>query len=244
MITLYTFGPAFDLPDPSPFVMKAQVLLKMAGQPFRTDTSGFRKAPKGKMPYLQDDDGTLIADSTFIRFYLEKKYAIDFDEGLSAEQRAVAWAFEKMAEDHMYWMVVHARWMDDANFARGPAQFFRGVPGLIRSLVIRQVRGRVRKDLWSQGIGRHSGAEIAELGGRSLGALADGLGTKPFFMGTEPTGVDATIFAMLAGLLCPLFDTPLRTMAEQNSAFRSYVDRMMARFFPERTQPAGSEAAA
>ena len=39
MITLYTFGPAFGLPDPSPFVMKAEVLLKMAGLPYRTDAS-------------------------------------------------------------------------------------------------------------------------------------------------------------------------------------------------------------
>ena len=46
MITLYTFGPAFGLPDPSPFVMKAEVLLKMADLPYRVDTTGFRKAPK------------------------------------------------------------------------------------------------------------------------------------------------------------------------------------------------------
>jgi hypothetical protein len=30
MITLYTFGPYFGLPDPSPFVLKAEILLKMA----------------------------------------------------------------------------------------------------------------------------------------------------------------------------------------------------------------------
>ena len=29
MITLYAFGPQFGLPDPSPFVTKADVLLKM-----------------------------------------------------------------------------------------------------------------------------------------------------------------------------------------------------------------------
>jgi len=33
MITLYSFGPAFGLPDPSPFVTKAATLLKMAGLP-------------------------------------------------------------------------------------------------------------------------------------------------------------------------------------------------------------------
>ena len=50
MITLYNFGPAFGLPDPSPFVMKVEVLLKMAKLPYQTDSAGFSKAPKGKDP--------------------------------------------------------------------------------------------------------------------------------------------------------------------------------------------------
>ena len=57
------------------------------------------------------DDGETIADSTFIRWHLEKKYGIDFDRGLGTEQRATAWAFEKMLEDHAYWTVLHARWV-------------------------------------------------------------------------------------------------------------------------------------
>src|SRR5215471_11575809 len=84
MITLYTFGPAFGLPDPSPFVTKAEVLLKMAGLAYQTDLTGFRRAPKGKLPYI-DDDGERIADSTFIRWHLEKKYGVDFERGLSVE---------------------------------------------------------------------------------------------------------------------------------------------------------------
>jgi hypothetical protein len=52
-----------------------------------------------------------------MRRHLEKKYRIDFDKGLSAEQRAVAWAFEKMAMDNFYWALVDARWVDEENFA-------------------------------------------------------------------------------------------------------------------------------
>src|SRR5919106_466599 len=117
MITLYTFGPGLGLPDPSPFVTKAEVLLKMAALPYRTKTEGLRKAPKGKLPYIEDD-GQRIADSTFIRWHIEKKYGIDFDRGLTPDLRAAAWAFEKMAEDNLYWALVDARWTNDVNFEK------------------------------------------------------------------------------------------------------------------------------
>jgi glutathione S-transferase len=242
MITLYTFGPAFGLPDPSPFVTKAELLLKMAGVPFRTDTGGFNKAPKGKLPYIEDD-GERIADSTFIRWHLEKKYRLEFDRGLSAEQRAIAWAFEKMAEDNLYWTGVDSRWNDDANFYKGPVKFFDKAPAPLRPIVVAMIRRQVRKRLEAQGTGRHSAAEIAALGARSTDAIAAYLGQKPFFMGSEPTGVDATMFAFVAGLLCPLFDTPIRTAAERHDNLKRYVGRMTARFYPDHAEIAGVKAA-
>ena len=244
MITLYSFGPGFGLPDPSPFVTKTEVVLKMAKLPYRADTSGFKKAPKGKLPYVDDDGGETIADSTFIRWHLEKKYKIDFDRGLSPEQRAIAWAFEKMLEEHLYWAVVHARWMDDANFAKGPATFFRAIPAPVRPFLVSIIRRRLRQTLHGQGIGRHSHDEIVALGTRSVDATADYLGTKPFMMGAEPTGLDATAFAFVAGVLCPLFDTPLRSAAERHENLKQYVERMTARFYPDQVEIAGCKAAA
>jgi glutathione S-transferase len=243
MITLYAFGPGFGLPDPSPFVTKAETLLKMAGLPYRTDTGGFRKAPKGKLPYI-DDEGECVADSTFIRWHLEKKYGIDFDRGLSREQRAAAWAFEKMAEDHVYWALFDARWMDDANFARGPRGFFRIIPAPVRPLVVAMIRRKVRAALQAQGMGRHSTVEIVALAAHAIAATADYLGEKPFFMGAEPTGVDATMFSFVASALCPLFETPIRTAAERHENLRRYVGRMAARYYPEHGEIAGCRAAA
>lgn len=79
MITLYAFGSSFNLPDPSPYVMKTEILLKMAKLPYEKDTAGdVTKAPKGKFPYIVDD-GKTIADSSLIRFYLEQEYKLDFD---------------------------------------------------------------------------------------------------------------------------------------------------------------------
>jgi glutathione S-transferase len=243
MITLYAFGPGAGLPDFSPFVTKADVLLKMARLPYHTDTTGFRKAPKGKLPYI-DDDGEIVADSTFIRWHLERKHNVDFDHGLSVEQRAIAWAFEKMAEDNLYWVVVDQRWVDDANFDRGARNFFNPVPALLRPLVIAMVRRKVRGSLWAQGMGRHTLNEIAALGSRSIGAIAEFLGDKPFFMGAEPSGVDASVFAFVAGTLCPQFHSPVREAAERYDNLRRYVGRMTARYYPDYKEIAGCRAAA
>jgi glutathione S-transferase len=243
MITLYNFGPAFGLPDPSPFAMKVETLLKMANLLYRTDTTGFAKAPKGKIPYI-DDDGVVVPDSTFIRWHIEKKYGIDFDRGLSREERATAWAFEKLAEDHLYWAIVEARWSDDANFAKGPQIFFRKVPAPLRPVVIAVIRRRVRNALHAHGIGRHSQAEIGALAARSIDAFADFLGAKPFCFGREPTGIDATAFAFLAAALCPIFTAAARTAGERHDNLRAYVGRMTARYYPERSEMAGCVAVA
>ena len=242
MITLYTFGPGFGLPDPSPFVMKAEVLLKMAGLPYQVDRSGFSKAPKGKLPYIADD-GERIADSTFIRWHLEKKYKTDFDRGLDQAQRGVAWAFEKMAEDNLYWALLDARWMDDANFDRGPRNFFAAVPAPIRPFIVSMVRRKVRQTLHAHGLGRHQPGEISALATRSIDAIADYLGDKPFFMGAEPVGADATMFAFAAGALCPAFTTAVRTAAERHDNLKRYVGRMTARFYPDMKVLAGCAAA-
>lgn len=230
MITLYVFGPMLGLPDPSPMCMKSHVLLKMAGVDYRTDTKGFNKAPKGKLPYIEDD-GAIIADSTFIRWHLEQKYGVDFDKGLTAEQRAQAWAFEKLCEDNIYWANMHSRWLDDANFARGPSKFFDGAPALIRPLVRGMIRRGVRRTLHAQGTGRHSPSEITRLTTAGIDAIAAQLGDKTWLMGYEPCGADASVHACVTSLLAPIFETPLRTATEKHANLVAYSRRGMERWF-------------
>ena len=47
------------------------LLLKFAGLEYQEERSIPSNAPKGKVPYI-DDEGTTVADSTFIRFHIEK----------------------------------------------------------------------------------------------------------------------------------------------------------------------------
>lgn len=230
MITLYTFGPAFGLPDPSPFVTKTEVLLKMAGVAYRTQTGGYPKAPKGKLPYIEDE-GTIVADSTLIRMHLETRHGIDFERGLTPEQKGVAWAIEKMIEDHLYWIAMRERWLDKENFDRGPRKFFRAVPAPLRPFVVMMVGRQLRRTLWGQGLGRHSQAELDAISARAVGALAQVLGDKPWLMGSEPCGADATAWAFVLGGLCPLFRSRLAEQMRIHPNLVAYGARGRQRWF-------------
>ena len=118
MITLHGFGPFFGTPDSSPFVIKVMMLLKLAGVAYRDVRGNPFTAPRRLLPYLKDDDVT-VADSTLIRLHLETKYHLDFDAGLSTEQKATAWAVERMCEDHLYFAMLDMRWVDETNFNEG-----------------------------------------------------------------------------------------------------------------------------
>ena len=77
MLTVYKFGPAWGTPDISPFVVKLETYLRLAGIPYDTKPGDPRKAPKRKIPYIVDD-GTVVGDSRFIVEHLETKRGIGY----------------------------------------------------------------------------------------------------------------------------------------------------------------------
>jgi glutathione S-transferase len=242
MITLYVFGPYFGLPDPSHFVMKTEIQLKMAGLTYQKDATGFPSAPKGKLPYI-DDDGEKVADSTFIRAHIERKYGIDLDAALGARERAEAWAIERLLEDHLGWTMAYTRWLVPENFAKGPAQFFEKAPPELRQTLKNDALARVKTAQWGHGMGRHAPNEVGELAELSLSALSALLGDRAFLGGERPIGVDATAAATLACVLTPAFNSPVSRAARRHANLIAYTDRMMRRFYTaEEYRPEKAEA--
>ena len=231
MITLYGSFPAFGLPQASPFVMKTEVQLRMAEIPYRLERGSPADGPKHKIPYIVEAHHR-IGDSTFIREHIERQHGIDLDRGLTAEMRARGWAIERMLEDHLYWAVVHERWMIDANFDKGPAHFFDLLPPDAREHARAEARRNVAAALQGQGLGRHSRAEVTALARRSVAALSALLGNKAYLMGPAPSAADATAFAMIAAVLTPFFASELRLFAESLANLMRYRDRMMGEYYP------------
>jgi len=209
------------------------VLLRLAGLSCREVRSVPFGAPKSLLPWIEDE-GVKVADSTLIRFHLEKKYGIDFDATLTREQKAIAWSVEKMCEEHLYFAMLEARWLDRAIFDSGIGRYaFGEVPRPLRPFVKRLLIRMNRRRLIGHGLGRHSRTEIDGLAAKDIDALADLLGDKPFLMGDQPAGVDAAVYGMVTAILTPPLDIALRRRMAEKPNLVAYRDRLTRQFFPE-----------
>jgi glutathione S-transferase len=232
MITFYTNGSMFGLPHPSPFVIKADILLKMSGLEYNEAPMTFSSAPKGKVPYISDD-GLVLGDSYFIRRHLETKYKIDYSGGYGAEKLAQAWVIERMLEEHLYFLSVYERWLIDENFDKGPRQFFNMAPAPIRPILRVVVRGKVRKMLKAQGLGRHTASERLELGKGDVNSVVMLLGDNTYLLGDKICGSDAAVFGSLCSASTNFFKTELGAYIRSQPKIMAYLERMRVRFFPE-----------
>jgi glutathione S-transferase len=232
MITLYGSGPMFGMPHASPFVMKAEVLLKLSKLPYQNAKANLRKAPKGKMPWI-DDSGKLIADSSFIRRHLEDEYKIDFSGGYDAQTLGHGLALEHLMEDHVYWLNVHNRWLKPDNFVRGPIRFFDEAPALIRPLIARMVLKKVAANSIAHGIGRHTDDERLALAKIAIDAISNILDKNRYVLGDRVSGADATTYGFMLSMCCPLFTSPYADYARTKSNISNYLQHMTAQFYPE-----------
>jgi glutathione S-transferase len=226
MIELVTLPPAFGMRNVSPFCLKIEMLLKQLDMPFTMSSERDpRKAPKGKLPFVIID-GKQIADSELITEYLNEISNGKVFAALSDEQKGVGLALTRLAEDHLYWLMVASRWLDDEwwpNIANG---FFGFVPGLLRGFVSGLARKQVAKTYDLQGLGRHTLEEQKGFARRDLDALQGALPKQGFLFGPQPGIYDFTVAAMLAGIYDNQPVTWLTLLAADYDDLRRYAERV------------------
>lgn len=232
MIRLYQFAPALGVPNASPFCLKVETYLRLAGLDYEVETTPDpRKMPMGKVPVIEDA-GQTIADSRLIVDYLERTYPPGLDARLTEPERAVAHVVGRMLEEHLYWVLLRARWSEDAGWEAIRPAFFNSLPPVIRTLVAAQVRRKMIRDLEGQGMGRLDMKQVAEFADRDLQALSTILGEQPYFFGKKPTSTDATVFGFLANLIKVPLDTPFKVAAMARQNLVDHTDRILERCFP------------
>jgi glutathione S-transferase len=233
-VVIHELRGAWGLPSISPFCLKLQTWLRIAGIPYSSvvDATPF-KAPKGKLPFIEHH-GRRIVDSGFAIEYLSQHLGRDPDASLHAVSRGLAVALRRMVEENLYWTLVYDRWMVEENWRSFRDVVLGGVPAAVRPLVAPIARRGVRKQLVGHGIGIHSAEEIHAIGRRDVGALADVLGDQPFFFGDAPTGFDAVAYGFLANILEVPIASPVKDEGLRRANLPAYLARMRSRFWPAR----------
>jgi glutathione S-transferase len=231
-IKLFQFPRMFGIPNLSPFCCKLETWLRIGGIPYEVvDTPDPRKAPRGKLPFIEDA-GVRIADTSIIVDHLAKTRGVDPDTRLDASQRAIALLVQRTLEEHYAFVLAYTHLVRDEGLQHTRARF-DSVPAIVRPLVAGMVRGQIKKILWQQGILRHTDEEIVESALRDWRAVLTVMSDGPFFFGNEPTAVDAIVFGALATSVLTPIESPIRDFLRSQPACVAYAERMRARFFPE-----------
>jgi len=225
VITLHTLPGGYGVESVSPFCMKVEVYLKLAKLPYKTRIGNVRKAPKGKLPFIVDDDGTVIADSSAIVAHLEKKHGEPLDKGLSSDEKAKAHVLKRMLEESLYFVVVWSRWAEDEGFAV-VRESLKVIPAAIRWFLVPAIRKNVVGITRSQGIGRHSRDEIYAFGKADIDAVSTLLGQSTFLLGDRLTTVDVIAYSFFAAMLRVPGGAPLRAAVKATPNLEAYVARI------------------
>ena len=89
------------------------------------------------------------------------------------------------------------------------------------------------KQLHARGMGRHPEEVIIAQGKADLDALSELLGDGAYFLGDEPSSIDACVFGFLGASVYVAGDNPLYRHAASIDNLMRYCERMRARYFPE-----------
>jgi glutathione S-transferase len=237
MLKLQQMPRIWNLPNISPACMKLETWLRMTGIPYEPVIGDSRQGPKQKIPYIVEDDGLVMGDSTLIIEHLRRKHGIDPDAALNPVRRATAHAVRRMLKENFYWVIIYVRWQVPENWPIerealgrslepfiGYAAALDAVDGF-RSVMLGQAHG--------QGMGRHTLAEVEEIGIADMRAVADLLGDGPYFGGAEPVTADATIYANVANIAEVPIANRVRDFVRAEPGLMAHCRRMRARYFAE-----------
>jgi len=232
-LTVFTFGSAWGLPTAGPFGLKLEACLRMLDVPYeRVFENDNRKGPKRKSPWIEDGD-VRIGDTELILAHVQEKHGKEIDRALSPAERAQSHVLRRMLEEHYHQVFEYELCVLDDGFAQLKKIFAETIPGPLVPIVAPLIRRGMKKHLFERGIGRHTAKEVAAMGRADIDALSTWLGDREWFIADLPTKADAIAFGLLATSIRSPLATPTCAYARTKENLVAFVDRALARFFPE-----------
>jgi glutathione S-transferase len=208
MLTLYSYPPLFGVADNNGYGLKVYAFLKLAAVPFTHEhIFDASKAPRGQLPYIVAD-GETIGDSETILAFLDGKYGIRMDGGLTDAQRGQN-LFVTRTLDDLYWVMSYSRWQDERFWPAFRDALKREHPSVTDEGLEKAKEFNAQR-YYYQGIGRYQPDAAMARGHADLTALAGIIPANGFVHGAMPTSIDAGIYGFIANIYFYDIDTPLK----------------------------------
>ncbi|XP_065086027.1 failed axon connections isoform X2 [Ochlerotatus camptorhynchus] len=242
VVYLYQFTRTPLLPSMSPYCLKVETWLRLAGLKYENVDHKLKlRSKKGQLPFVEVN-GEEIADSAIIIKELAQRYEKDLDAALTQEQRNIAHAMISMLENHLIWVLLFWRSKNPDLMIKGykvNLQHALGsrLPNAVLNFLFKFQFGRKgAKKVKAQGLGVHKPEEIEEFGKQDLKVLSELLADKPFFFGDEPTTLDCVAFSVLAQVhyISDEVKYALKEFMQENCPnLVGHVSRIKERCFPD-----------
>ena len=212
-------------------MVKVDTYLRMAGLEYDYEggMQNLKKAPKGKLPLLEDD-GRIIPDSEIIIDYLKNEKGADIDHWLNDEQRAVAHLVTKSLDENLYWCLVYSRWVNQETWLKVKDNFFSGMSFPLKVILPPLLRSGVKSSIKKQGMGRHSEEEILAIANKSFASLEQMLGDKDYFFGDQPCSLDATVYGHVACFIRSELENRFNQDARQYNKLVDFCNRIATNY--------------
>lgn len=222
-VLLYQHPPWNFIPSPLPACIKVETYCRMMKIPY---ANVYKAGTDQKLPYLEYQGETKKHD---LLSFLNSKFEVDADASLSDKDKACSRAFQCMAEENTFWSLMYYRWVD--NFAE-TKKYFKGLDVVRKNVRPKLDQGKCVKCLEAHEIGKHNKEEIYAIGEKDLRAMSAFLDDKEFFMGSEPSTIDCTMFGLLSCLLHTAENSPLaKVVKEDLKNLVDFCDRMKLNFW-------------
>ncbi|KAK0424669.1 hypothetical protein QR680_008782 [Steinernema hermaphroditum] len=237
-VYLVQFPRAGCIPSASPFALKLETWLRIVEMKHVNVSNDFTKfSSKKQIPFIELN-GRQIADSGHIIEELLEKGDLVIDRHLTELDKATARALNTLVEESIFWCIVYNRSRNNAWFAseKGFLGHFAGIKKVaFQKFFNNQLRKKLVRKCFEQGVGRHSLDEVEEICKKDLKALSTILADNEFFFGSRISTFDATAF----GHLAQIYFTPLvrdnlkKFMDEETPNLVAFVNRIKEQYWPD-----------
>jgi len=219
----------------SPFAIKLESWLRMRSIPYQVvETNKFSKHTK-QIPYIKYN-GQEVSDTYFIIPFLEDKFSLSRDEGLTKQQQGASRATIRMVDDctsiinfvfrYKYlskdFVLKYFRIYGINNFLLLKLLYKYAMPAMI------SVRAK------ASSVGRHEEADVSVLAEDDFRAISNYLGDNEFFNGSSPGLVDCTLFGHLSQIVYLDLAFPFKdVLNDECTNIVPYLDRFRDRIWPD-----------